>query len=330
MKEIPDLIPLHDNRPGVRAMLQVEIRDPAISSLPSLPSVESPSAQRLDASQPSTLNSQPCLDFIASTATLDRYQEIIEPCGWRLDSYRRNPVFQNAHNYGDVLFTLGKALVTEVRSGPSTINNQQSTHLFQRIQFATEVNPVARIAYGLYRGGFLNAVSVGFIPLKWEDATGQEHTPGRALSPKAPSPCGFGEPALPAREAAQQLSTLNSQPSTPARRRYLEQELLEVSAVAIPANPDALALGVKSGAVAKADLKETLELLRVISDSLTFHPGRAGSPQPAGAVGRAGSPQPASGPSTINHQPSTRSQPSTLNSQLLQLARELRRVMRRA
>jgi hypothetical protein len=32
--------------------------------------------------------------------------------------------------------------------------------------------------------------------------------------------------------------------------------------VAIPANPDALALGLKSGAIAKSDLKETLELLR--------------------------------------------------------------------
>jgi hypothetical protein len=32
----------------------------------------------------------------------------------------------------------------------------------------------------------------------------------------------------------------------------------------IPANPDALALGVKSGAVAKADLQETVELLRAL------------------------------------------------------------------
>lgn len=101
----------------------------------------------------------PVLDFVASSATLDRYHEIIEPAGWRLDAYRKNPVFQNAHNYGDVIFTLGKALVTEVRDG----------HLFQRIEFATEVNPMARIAYGLYKGGFLRAVSVGFVPLRWEN-----------------------------------------------------------------------------------------------------------------------------------------------------------------
>jgi len=137
-----------------------------------------------------------------------------------LESYRRNPVFQNAHNYGDVLFTLGKALLTEVRA----VSGGEA--LCQRIQFATEVNPVARIAYGLYKGGFLNAVSVGFIPLRWEDG-------GTA---------GVGQ--------------------TAPRRRYLEQELLEVSAVAIPANPDALALGVKSGAVDRSDVRETIEVLR--------------------------------------------------------------------
>ena len=203
MNAIHELIPLHDNRPGLRSVLQVEVREVGATDGGS--------------ASPATL------DFVASTATLDRYHEIIEPAGWRLDSYRRNPVFQNAHNYGDVLFTLGKALVTEVRA----VSGHEA--LCQRIQFATEVNPVARIAYGLYKGGFLNAVSVGFIPLRWED-------------PPSPGGSGAAGPA--------------------PRRRYLEQELLEVSAVAIPANPDALALGVKSGAVSKSDLRETVELLR--------------------------------------------------------------------
>jgi len=200
---IPDLMPLHDGRPGLRSLVQVEVSDGTDGS--------------------HGMNGAAVLDFVASTATLDRYHEIIEPAGWRLESYRRNPVFQNAHNYGDVLFTLGKALVTEVRG----VGGGQA--LCQRIQFATEVNPIARIAYGLYKGGFLNAVSVGFIPLRWED-------------PPSPGGSGAASPA--------------------PRRRYLEQELLEVSAVAIPANPDALALGLKSGAVRKCDLQDTVDLLR--------------------------------------------------------------------
>jgi prohead serine protease len=241
MNTIPELIPLHDNRPGLRALVQVEIREAAASPASGGEAGGSGASPAI-------------LDFIASTATVDRYHEIIEPAGWRLDSYRRNPVFQNAHNYGDILFTLGKALSTEVR----TVGGGQA--LCQRIQFATEVNPVARVAYGLYKGGFLNAVSVGFIPLRWEDgganATGAEG-------------------------------------ATAPRRRYLEQELLEVSAVAIPANPDALALGLKSGAITRSDLQATLDLLRVL----------------VGKVSPQANPQ---------------------SNQWLDLAREFRRVMQRA
>jgi len=81
---------------------------------------------------------------------------------------------------------------------------------------------MAKITYGLYRGNFLNAVSVGFIPLRWENGGAD---------------AGY-------------------------RRKFLEQELLEVSAVGIPANPNALQLGLKSGAIEKSDLGELLDLLR--------------------------------------------------------------------
>src|SRR4051812_17063972 len=90
----PRLVTLSDGRSGLRGGMHVEIRDNSCNS---------------------------CLDFIASDETLDRYDEIVMASGWKLDSYRRNPVFQNAHKYGDVIFTLGKALITEIRPGdPST------------------------------------------------------------------------------------------------------------------------------------------------------------------------------------------------------------------
>src|SRR5881394_900051 len=140
------LTPLHDGRPGLRETVSVEIREPAISE--------------------NSCNS--CLDFVSSDATLDRYDEIIVPAGWRLDTYHRNPVFQNAHQYGDIIFTLGKALLTEVRrqlpSPGGEGKGEGGPYLFQRIQFATDVNPMAKIAYGLYKGKFLHAVSVGFVP----------------------------------------------------------------------------------------------------------------------------------------------------------------------
>ena len=253
------LTPLNDGTPGLRTLLQVQTHQPVCATLDSGPS-------------------NAVLDFISSTGTLDRYHEIIEPAGWRLDRYRRNPVFQNAHNYGDILFTLGKALVTEVRS-ISTNELPPSTALFQRIQFATDVNPVARIAYGLYHGQFLNAVSVGFIPLRWEDHPGSA---GVSTEP------GGREVAVGGRQV---------------HRKYLEQELLEVSAVAIPANPDALVLGVKSGAVSKADLAETLELVR--SMTVDYGPWRSPAQQ-------------------------LDAQRATAHPQFLSFARELRRILRRA
>jgi HK97 family phage prohead protease len=154
------------------------------------------------------------IDMRASDDTLDRYGEVIVAAGWELDHYQKNPVIQNAHQYGDIIFTIGKALKTEV----------QSNELVQRWQFAVEVNPMARIAYGLYKGGFLHTSSVGFIPKKWE----------------------------------------NGNKETAYSRKYLKQELLEVSAVGIPANPNALALALKSGAVERDDLQESFEILKSI------------------------------------------------------------------
>jgi HK97 family phage prohead protease len=190
----------------VRTLLQVSTRQPLDPSPPS--GSDSGGTGHLSSSPG---NPQPILEFIASDESLDRYQEIVVASGWRLEAYRHNPVFQNSHQYGDVIFTLGKALVTEVRE----------SRLFLSVEFATLVNPLAKIAYGLYQGKFLNAVSVGFIPLRWQIGT-----------PEA----GF-------------------------RRKYLEQELLEVSAVGIPANPNALQLALRSGALATSDLRDLADLL---------------------------------------------------------------------
>ena len=162
-------------------------------------------------------STEPVIDIRASDETLDRYGEIITASGWRLENYRQNPVIQNAHQYGDVIFTLGKAVRTEVAGSA----------LVQRWEFAVEANPYARIAYGLYRGGFLNSASVGFLPMRWE----------------------------------------NGNEKTAWTRKYLEQELLEVSAVGIPANPNALILALKAGAVSESDLHELRSLLsRVAAD----------------------------------------------------------------
>ena len=111
--------------------------------------------------------------------------------------------------------------------------------LMQVWKFASAANPVAKVARDLYAGGFLNASSVGFLPKLWENG-------------------GTG--------AAYD-------------RKFTQQELIEVSAVAIPANPSALALGVKSGAVDVADLRELAQLLKhfVSKEGPAPKPGASGS-----------------------------------------------------
>jgi hypothetical protein len=228
------LIALHDGRRGLRCTLQVESQATAEPGPASL--VEHPEFgdAHEDVKDQASGPAPAIIEFLSSTEALDRYGEIICANGWRLDNYRRNPVFQNSHQYGDILFTLGKALVTEIRQttgGPA---------LYQKIEFAVEANPLARIAYKLYQGKFLRAVSVGFIPLRWENGDSSS-----ALGPSEKR--AGGGPGF--------------------RRRYLEQELLEVSAVGIPANPEALALGFQSGAIDKADIEHSLALLdRALSD----------------------------------------------------------------
>jgi hypothetical protein len=81
------------------------------------------------------------------------------------------------------------------------------------------------------------------------------------------------------------------------RIAYLEQELLEVSAVAIPANPNALSLALKSGAVEQSDLRETLDLLRSLTAEARQRPpgesqAEAPPPCPTRPTGPPGPPQP--------------------------------------
>jgi len=257
------LVTLCDGRPGLRGALQIETRLPSASETGS---ADSPAPA--------------IIDFLASTEALDRYHEIIVPSGWRLEAYRRNPVFQNAHQYGDIIFTLGKALITEVRPlGPGG-----EVCLFQRVEFAVGANPMARIAYGLYRGKFLNAVSVGFIPLRWENG-GEE--------------AGY-------------------------RRRYLEQELLEVSAVGIPANPEALQLGLKAGAIEKSDLQELAELC---SRTLGAAPGGASQTPSDHATGQR--PNDFCGNTAVPNADTSAWGVRNNGAQLLQLARALRALLRR-
>ena len=139
------------------------------------------------------------LEFIASTAQMDRYGDIIEVEGWELDNWLKVPVILYGHDYGG--FPIGQ--------GISAIKDPLRGLLIQA-KFATaEENPEADIAYRLALGGYIRAVSVGFMDLEREPIVDNEG-----------NRTGW---------------------------RFKREELLEVSLVAVPANPGALIVPVQKG-----------------------------------------------------------------------------------
>lgn len=131
------------------------------------------------------------VSFVASTEAIDRMGDSIKLDGWRLDRFKQNPVILFGHDPGEL--PIGKAVSIGIGNNALVVT----------VQFATtDANPVAENVFRLIQEGCLNAVSVGFIPIRWEFVEDQEN--GR---------CGFD---------------------------ILEAELLEISVVPIPAHPDAL------------------------------------------------------------------------------------------
>lgn len=91
-----------------------------------------------------------------TTGTRDRSKDTVNPSGWRLDAYLANPVVLWAHDYHSFPIAKDTGLTLDANG------------LVGSPQFATaDENPWAPYCEKLIRGGFLNAASVGFAPIKW-------------------------------------------------------------------------------------------------------------------------------------------------------------------
>ncbi len=103
--------------------------------------------------------------FCFSDGTVDRMGDTIDPTGWRLTTFERNPVALWSHDSNaPPIGRASRVLVEDQR-------------LMGDIQFATpEIYEFADTIYKLVKGEFLNAVSVGFIPLEYSfsDDDGRE------------------------------------------------------------------------------------------------------------------------------------------------------------
>jgi Phage capsid family/Caudovirus prohead serine protease len=89
------------------------------------------------------------LEFVMSDGSVDRMGDVIEPDGWRLDNFRRNPMALFAH---DPEFIVGNWRDVGVRKGQLT----------GRLELMDPVSDRLREIKTAIEGGFLRAVSVGF------------------------------------------------------------------------------------------------------------------------------------------------------------------------
>jgi HK97 family phage prohead protease len=92
--------------------------------------------------------------FVLSTSAEDRQHDVINQSGWRLENYRKNPVVLWAHDYGQLPVARASAVYV-------------AGDKLKAVDRFTKEHDLARVCAALYRDGFLNAVSVGFRPIKW-------------------------------------------------------------------------------------------------------------------------------------------------------------------
>lgn len=134
--------------------------------------------------------------FILSTDAVDRDGDRIHLNAWDLARYRKNPIVLWAHNSHGL--PIAKSLHETLSEGA----------LRSTAQFTTrDENPLGDTVFRLYQGGYLNAVSIGGMPKRYEWVDAEERMFGMDIH---------------------------------------DIELYEYSAVPIPAHPDALVSASKS------------------------------------------------------------------------------------
>jgi len=105
------------------------------------------------------------LRFTISTAAVDRDRDTIDPQGWDLKNFKKNPVVLWAHNYHEppVARSIQHKIVEVKAAGPDKSSKLISTAEFM----PQEMNEKSHMVHQMLKGGFLNATSVGFQPKEW-------------------------------------------------------------------------------------------------------------------------------------------------------------------
>ena len=167
--------------------------------------------------------SEGLVEYVASDESIDAYKEVIRADGWRFNLFAKNAPFVDSHNYGTIDKMLGQVTSFMVKG----------KKLIETVKWAKNTeNKLARIGWSMTLGGFLKAVSVGFLPTKYVDRYDESGT------------------------YEEQLSDLGLSRDDEVYRIFMEQEQLELSAVIVGANPNALAKAYKADVLSDEDLEK--------------------------------------------------------------------------
>ena len=153
------------------------------------------------------------LRFIGSNQKIDRDNEVIISEGWKLANYKKNPVVLVNHQHHEL---------PVAKTNRVWVDKEKKQLMFD-IEFpSADVHPQGDTLFKLYKGGFMNATSVGFLPNMKKAVFAEKK----------------GDPSV----------TFN------------EQELLEISLVSVPANPSALITAKSFEKAVKDEVVDELEL----------------------------------------------------------------------
>ena len=168
-------------------------------------------------------DAQGLVQYVASDESLDGHNEIILADGWKFRRMKKNAPFLDAHNTYSIGAVLGSIVDWEVKNGK----------LLETVKWAIDVeeNELARLGFKMTKAGHLKAVSVGFIPIttlsQWN------MTPEQWEATLAKMNLGKAKPD----------------------RIFAEQEQIELSAVVIGSNPNAVARSFAAGVLTEKDLE---------------------------------------------------------------------------
>jgi hypothetical protein len=99
------------------------------------------------------------MEVIVNSGKLDRQGEILDIAGLDLSDYLESPVVAWGHKYDEP--SIGKA--TRIWKDSAT------GALKATVKFAIEHSDMAKLVYNLIKDGYMNAFSIGFIPLEAEE-----------------------------------------------------------------------------------------------------------------------------------------------------------------